>query len=60
VRYFPQDTTDIPKEVNWVEAGAVTSIKDQGMCGACWAFSTVGSVEGANFIASGELIDLSV
>ena len=46
-------------EINWVEQGAVTPVKDQGSCGSCWAFSTTGSLEGAHQIATGELLSFS-
>ena len=41
---------DLPSSVDWAIAGAVTSVKDQGRCGCCWAISIAGAVEGAAYI----------
>merc|ERR1711865_517607 len=53
------DGSPLADSVNWVTAGAVTPIKDQGQCGSCWAFSTTGSTESAWQIGSGSLKSLS-
>jgi len=53
------DTESVPASVDCTTKGAVTPVKDQGQCGSCWAFSTTGAVEGAEFLATGKLNSFS-
>lgn len=56
---FPQAPAStlkvVPDSWDWREQKKVQSIKDQGQCGSCWAFSTAGVVESAWAIAGHDL-----
>jgi hypothetical protein len=52
-------SAELPDTIDWRLYGAVTPVKDQSVCGSCWSFGTIGTVESANFLKTGQLIRLS-
>ena len=49
----------LPYALDWRTAGIVPAIRNQGSCGSCWAFATVGAMESAMKKAGAVLPNLS-
>ena len=49
----------IPDSFDWRDRNAVNPARNQGECGSCWAFASVGAMESKIKIKTGELYDLS-
>ncbi|KAL8268259.1 hypothetical protein R6Q59_002057 [Mikania micrantha] len=54
-----ENVSEVPYSMDWREKGAVTQVKNQGVCGSCWAFSTITAVEGITQLTTGKLMSLS-
>lgn len=62
------NTTELPLEMDWRDLGAVSPVRDQRYCGACYAFAAAAAVESAEYLKTGvmkvvstqELVDCSV
>jgi predicted secreted protein len=49
----------LPSAYNWCDWGGCTPVQDQGDCGSCWAFATVGPLESNILIHDGMEKDLA-
>jgi cathepsin H len=52
-------TIDAPDSYDWREHSGVSPVKNQGKCGSCWTFSTVGALEAHSLIKFGSFDSLS-
>lgn len=43
--FIPSANVIFPDYVDWREVGAVSPVKSQGLCAACWAFAAVSSLD---------------
>ena len=57
--YYVQTMNAAPSSYDWRNYNSVCLVQDQGSCGACWAFSTVGNLEGQYAFKKGYCIKLS-
>lgn len=58
---FRRSLPDVPLRVDWRERGIISRVRNQGKCGACWAYSTVETVESMSALKTfTDVIPLSV
>lgn len=48
-----------PREFSWVKMHKVSPVKDQGICGSCYVFAAVGTLESQFMLNYNTRIDLS-
>lgn len=53
------DAVEVPSSIDWTKEGVVNSIRKQGPANSCWTFATVGALESAYALATGNLVELS-
>ena len=58
-RSYLKDATALPSSYDWRTYGVVPDVRDQGSCGSCFAFGTVGIMESAMKISGWPMTNLS-
>jgi len=59
MKAFVPTVTSVASSLDWRTRNAVTGVKNQGQCGSCWAFGTVGGIEGSYALSTGTLTSFS-
>jgi len=54
-----ESLTSIPASWDWREHDGVSPVKNQGHCGSCWTFSTVGALEAHELLKYGSFVPLA-
>lgn len=54
-----QANSGLPASFDWRDKGVVSPVKNQGSCGSCWTFSTVGALESHFLLKYGQFRNLS-
>ncbi|XP_051901068.1 cathepsin F-like isoform X2 [Pristis pectinata] len=55
----PMANCSVPRQWDWRKKGAVTRVKNQGKCAACWAFASVANIESVWYLKTKRLVSVS-
>ena len=56
---YPSSAIPSPSAASFSWRDQLSPARNQRMCGSCWAFATIGVLEGVNHMVTGQLQDLS-
>ena len=57
--YLRPSRYNLTASIDWVQKGKVARVKNQGGCGSCYAFCTIGALESLHAINHGKIIEFS-
>jgi C1A family cysteine protease len=56
---YPSSSIPSPSTAAFSWRDKLAAVRNQKYCGSCWAFATIGVLEGINRLADGQVLDLS-